>query len=78
VPAPATAEILKNVPIYSIETEYNAELTTPTGAAIITTLAEHFGEMPLMKVEKIGYGAGEKDLKLPNVLKVLIGERKLN
>ncbi len=72
VPAPATAEILKGVPIYHNNIE--AELVTPTGAAIITALASSFGEMPLMKVEKIGYGAGSKDLKQPNVLRVFLGE----
>ena len=72
VPAPATAEILKNVPIYHNNIE--AELVTPTGAAIITTLAEKFGEMPTMKIEKIGYGSGTKDLEQPNVLRVFLGE----
>ena len=72
VPAPATAEILKNVPVYHNDTE--AELVTPTGAAIITALAESFGEMPSMKVEKICYGAGTKDLGQPNVLRVFVGE----
>jgi len=72
VPAPATAEILKNVPVYNNNIE--AELVTPTGAAIITTLAEKFGEMPALKVEKIGYGAGTKDLEQPNVLRVFLGE----
>ncbi len=74
VPAPATAEILKNIPIYSNNIE--AELVTPTGAAIISTLAKNFGEMPMMKVEKIGYGAGTKDLEQPNVLRVFMGESK--
>lgn len=72
VPAPATAEILKNVPIYHNNIE--AELVTPTGAAIITALASEFGEMPAMKVEKIGYGAGTKDLEQPNVLRVFLGQ----
>ena len=72
IPAPATAEILKNVPVYHNNME--AELVTPTGAAIITTLAEKFGEMPSMKVEKIGYGAGAKDLGQPNVLRIFLGE----
>ncbi len=71
VPAPATAEILRGIPVYS--TDSNAELATPTGAAIISVLAEKFGEMPEMKVEKIGYGAGAKDLKEPNVLRVHLG-----
>ena len=76
VPAPATAEILKNVPIYhnNIETE----LVTPTGAAIITTFADKFGGMPSMKVEKIGYGAGAKELEQPNVLRVFLGEIENN
>lgn len=72
VPAPATAEILKGIPIYNNNIE--AELVTPTGAAIITALASKFGEIPLMKVEKIGYGAGTKDLGQPNVLRVFLGE----
>ena len=71
-PAPATAEILKGVPIYHNNIE--SELVTPTGAAIITAFAEKFGEMPAMKVEKIGYGAGTKDLEQPNVLRVFYGE----
>jgi uncharacterized protein (TIGR00299 family) protein len=72
VPAPATAEILKNVPIY--RNNFEAELVTPTGAAIITTLADKFGDMPPMKAEKIGYGAASKDLEQPNVLRVFLGE----
>ena len=72
VPAPATSEILKNVPIY--HNNIKAELVTPTGAAIITTLANSFGKMPAMKLEKIGYGAGTKELEQPNVLRVFLGE----
>ena len=72
VPAPATAEILKGVPVYN--DNIGAELVTPTGAAIITTLADRFGEMPSMKAEKIGYGAGTKDIEQPNVLRVFLGE----
>ena len=72
VPAPATSEILKNVPIY--HNGIQAELVTPTGAAVITALAGSFGEMPPMKLKKIGYGAGTKDLEQPNVLRVFLGE----
>ncbi len=72
VPAPATAEILKDVPIYHNGIE--SELTTPTGAAIIKTFADSFGEMPEMKIIKTGYGAGSKDLSQPNVLRVFYGE----
>ncbi len=72
VPAPATAELLKKVPVYSSQIE--AELTTPTGAAILKGLSKGYGPIPDMKLEKIGYGAGEKNLSSPNVLRVLIGE----
>ena len=72
MPAPATSEILKNVPIY--HNGIQAELVTPTGAAVITALAGSFGEMPPMKLKKIGYGAGTKDLEQPNVLRVFLGE----
>lgn len=72
VPAPATAEILKGIPIYNNNVE--AELVTPTGASIITTLCSNFGEMPPMKADKIGYGAGLKELEHPNVLRVFLGE----
>lgn len=72
IPAPATLEILENVPIYSAGIA--AELVTPTGAAIIKTYADSFGDMPPMTVKAIGYGAGTRDLDIPNVLRVLIGE----
>ncbi|HEU0178072.1 MAG TPA: nickel pincer cofactor biosynthesis protein LarC [Blastocatellia bacterium] len=73
VPGPATAELLKGVPIYSKDVE--GELVTPTGAAIISTLAESYGPMPMMKIEKIGYGAGTRDYpKFPNALRAVIGE----
>jgi uncharacterized protein (TIGR00299 family) protein len=73
VPGPATTELLKGVPIYSKEIE--GELMTPTGAAIISTLAESYGSMPMMRVERIGYGAGTRDYpKFPNVLRAIIGE----
>jgi uncharacterized protein (TIGR00299 family) protein len=71
VPAPATAELLKGVPIYA--TDSNAELVTPTGAAIITTIADGFGPLPAMKIEHIGYGAGTHDLSQPNLLRLFVG-----
>jgi len=72
VPAPATIEILKDVPVYG--TEIAHELTTPTGAAIIASVAESFGPLPPMHVEKTGYGAGQRDLKdRPNLLRIIIG-----
>lgn len=73
IPAPATAELLKGIPIAS--TDIQAELTTPTGAAIVATLAESFGAIPAMKIETIGIGAGDRDLQEQgNVLRLLIGE----
>lgn len=74
VPAPATLELLQGVPIYSSEIE--GELVTPTGAALITTVCEKFAYLPEMTVQKIGYGAGEKNLPLANLLRLSIGEVK--
>lgn len=72
VPAPATLAILKGVPVYG--TQVAAELVTPTGAAIIVTLAESFETIPDMIVEKIGYGAGKRDLdSRPNLLRIITG-----
>ena len=73
VPAPATAELLKGIPLASCDVE--AELTTPTGAAIVKTLAKSFGPLPAMTIEKIGIGAGDKDFKEQgNVLRIIVGE----
>jgi uncharacterized protein (TIGR00299 family) protein len=73
IPAPATLEILKGVPIAS--NDIRTELATPTGAAITAVLGETFGSLPAMIVESIGYGAGTKTFENhPNVLRVIIGE----
>jgi uncharacterized protein (TIGR00299 family) protein len=73
VPAPATAQLLKGVTIYSAGVK--GELVTPTGAAIITTIASSFGDIPKIKLEASGSGAGSKIYpSLPNMLKVFIGE----
>jgi uncharacterized protein (TIGR00299 family) protein len=73
VPAPATAEILKGVPLAASSVPF--ELTTPTGAAIVKTVADEFGPLPPMTMETIGLGAGDRDLKeQPNVLRLIIGE----
>jgi uncharacterized protein (TIGR00299 family) protein len=73
VPAPATAELLKGVPSYGSSIPF--ELTTPTGAVILSTLSTSFGPMPHMKVSRIAYGAGEKDFAgQPNVLRLMIGD----
>lgn len=75
VPAPATAELIRDWYSYQEGWTKTGELTTPTGAAIITTLAEFSGKIPKMKVVSEGYGAGTKDLPVePNVLKLTIGE----
>ena len=73
VPAPATAELLAGKPVYARGP--SLELTTPTGAAIVTTLATSFGPLPPMRVSSSGYGAGDKDFaEHANVLRVMIGE----
>jgi pyridinium-3,5-bisthiocarboxylic acid mononucleotide nickel chelatase len=72
VPAPATVELIQGKPIYS--TGVIGELLTPTGAAILTTLASEFGPMPAMTLETTGYGAGNADLTIPNLLRISIGE----
>ena len=72
VPAPATAELVKGKPVYS--TGDVGELLTPTGAAILTTLASDFGPIPAMSVERIGYGAGTSEPAIPNLLRVMIGQ----
>ena len=73
VPAPAALELLKDVPIFSSGVE--GELVTPTGAALITTLASSFGPIPAMKVERIGYGAGAREIPgQPNLARLLLGQ----
>ncbi len=71
VPAPATAELLKGIPTYAAEVD--TELTTPTGAAIISTLCKNYGPRSEMITESIGLGAGDKDFSIPNLLRVYIG-----
>jgi uncharacterized protein (TIGR00299 family) protein len=71
LPAPATLELLKGAPV--VQREVEGELVTPTGAAIITTLADEFGPFPPMAVQSIGYGAGKSEFPFPNLLRVLVG-----
>lgn len=74
VPAPATARLVEGVPVYS--SGVAAELVTPTGALLVTGYASSYGPVPPMRIDRIGYGAGERDLEgAPNVLRVLVGER---
>ena len=73
VPAPATAKLLEGKPIYSRGPA--VELTTPTGAAVVAALATDFGVMPSMRIDSIGYGAGDHDFtQHANVVRVMIGE----
>ena len=72
LPVPAVKELLKNTPITVLN--INKELVTPTGAAIIKTVVNEFTDNIDIKVEKKGYGAGERNLKIPNVLEVILGE----
>ena len=75
VPVPGTMELLKGVSVR--QTQIRKELVTPTGAAIITTLARGFGAMPEMVVHHVGYGAGARDLEeQPNLLRICLGEKK--
>jgi uncharacterized protein (TIGR00299 family) protein len=71
IPAPATGELLCGVPLAPLDVE--GELTTPTGAAIVAALADEFGPLPAMTVERIGYGAGQKDFPQPNILRLFVG-----
>lgn len=76
IPAPATAELLKGIPIY--DSGIKKELVTPTGAAIVATLVKRFVPLPRLKVETLGYGAGSYPLKeQPNLLRIYIGEKEL-
>ncbi len=73
LPGPATLELLKGLPVRWLDLE--GETVTPTGAAIITVLGSHFGGAPQMTLEKIGYGAGEKEFPdRPNVLRLVLGQ----
>ena len=74
VPAPATAHILQNIPIYG--GSIKGERCTPTGAALLKHIVDEFGDMPAMKVKTIGYGMGKKDFERANCVRVLLGETK--
>lgn len=76
VPVPATLEILKEekIPFYS--SGIKKELVTPTGAAIVAGIVDEFGDMPSMEARSIGYGAGTRDLEIPNMVRMVIGVKK--
>ncbi len=73
LPAPATLALLAGVPV--VGRDNDMELVTPTGAVLLTSLAQSFGPIPAMRLQNTGYGAGSRDLSIPNVLRVLIGEK---
>lgn len=72
IPAPATTELIKGLPVRPVDIE--GELVTPTGAAIAAALASNFGPMPRMSITQIGYGLGSNDYGMPNFLRAIIGE----
>lgn len=72
VPAPATAYLLRDIPVYG--GSIRSELCTPTGAALLRRFVTRFGDMPVMKVQKIGYGMGRKDFEQANCVRALLGE----
>jgi uncharacterized protein (TIGR00299 family) protein len=77
IPAPGTAELLRGVPL--APSTIKAELTTPTGAAIVATVVQEWVEQPVMTVERIGHGAGTRDfLEQPNLLRLFVGEAAAN
>ena len=75
IPAPAVVEILKDVPVYS--SGIPTELVTPTGAAIAAALASDFCLLPPMRIQAVGYGAGDRDLEIPNLLRAFLGDREI-
>jgi len=72
IPAPAVVELLRGAPLYSRGTPM--ELVTPTGAAILAAIVEGYGDLPTMRVESVGYGAGSLRSEFPNILRVLVGQ----
>jgi pyridinium-3,5-bisthiocarboxylic acid mononucleotide nickel chelatase len=76
LPAPATVGLLKGVPVYG--TPIGKELVTPTGAALLVELADAWGAMPAMTLETVGYGAGTRDLVIPNVVRILLGSAEVS
>jgi uncharacterized protein (TIGR00299 family) protein len=74
IPAPTVVELLRGAPVFSRGVA--AELTTATGAAILATTVEGYGDIPAMRVEEVGYGSGRARLDFPNVTRVLIGEEE--
>ncbi|MCI1944767.1 LarC family nickel insertion protein [Clostridium luticellarii] len=76
LPAPAVVQLLRGIKVYSKGVK--AELVTPTGAAVISTLCDDFGEIPFMSMESCGCGAGDRELEIPNLLRICIGQLEQN
>ena len=76
VPAPATLKLWEMHGVTTFDNGLRKELVTPTGAAIAVTLCEKFGEVPLMKIKKVGLGAGTQELEIPNALRLWVGKSK--
>ena len=74
LPAPDTLALLEGVPV--LGSDLDIELVTPTGAALLTSLAESFGPIPALKLVSTGYGAGTKDLPIPNIIRLLLGSQQ--
>jgi uncharacterized protein (TIGR00299 family) protein len=74
IPSPAVVELLRGVPMFSMGVPF--ELVTPTGAAILTAVAEGYGDMPTLQIDAVGYGAGSHRLDFPNVLRIIVGEEQ--
>ena len=72
IPGPAVVELLKGAPLYSQGIPY--ELVTPTGAAILSATVKRWGDIPPMRIANVGYGAGSRELEIPNVVRLLVGE----
>lgn len=73
LPSPATLALLDGAPV--VGREIDKELVTPTGAVLLTSLAKSFGAIPAMRLERTGYGAGSRELEIPNVLRLLVGDK---
>lgn len=73
IPGPATLDLMKHRPIYAVPDM--GETLTPTGALLLSELADAFGPIPAMQIERVGYGAGMRDTDIPNVLRLIIGEK---
>jgi pyridinium-3,5-bisthiocarboxylic acid mononucleotide nickel chelatase len=75
IPSPTVLELLRGVPMYSRGVPF--ELVTPTGAAILSAISEGYGDMPTLRIDGVGYGAGSHRLDFPNVLRIIVGDEEV-